>query len=99
MKVCQVASEPIINIAFSSTNLSDIEKASKLEKRDSYTYVFDNEFFMNGGRILGGIVFIVINYAFSPMAALQYIFIILGLFQILSSIIIKKLTAIKVTVD
>jgi MFS transporter, YQGE family, putative transporter len=96
MKVCQVIADPIINIAFTSTNLSDIEKASKIENRVSYTYVFDNEIFLTVGRILGGLVFIVINYAFSPMAALQYIFIILGVFQILSSILVKKLTAIKV---
>ncbi len=97
MKVCQVIAEPIINIAYASTNLSDIEKVSKTEKRVGYTYIFDNEIFMNLGRTLGGVLFIIINYAFSPMSALQYIFIILGLFQVLSSVLVKKLTAIRVT--
>lgn len=96
MKICQVIAEPIINIAYSSTNLSDIEKASKIENRVGYTYIFDNEIFMNIGRGVGGLLFIIINYALSPMAALQYIFIILGVFQVLSSVLIKKLTAIKV---
>lgn len=95
MKVFQVAAEPIINMAFSATNLSDIEKVSAMENRDSYSYVFDKEFFMNGGRILGGVVFIALNYLISPLAALQYIFIVLGLFQILSSFLIKKLNAVE----
>mgnify|MGYP006902088089 CR=1 FL=1 len=45
MKVFQVASEPIINMAFSATHLSDIEKVSIMENRDSYSYVFNNDFF------------------------------------------------------
>jgi MFS family permease len=93
MKIFQVTAEPIINVSYSSTNLSDIEKATAIEKRDSYTYVFDNELFMNGGRIFGGLIFIAINYLLSPIGALQYIFIILGLFQLITVYLIKKLTS------
>ncbi len=97
MKIFQVTAEPFINMAFAATNLSDIEKASKIENRDSYTYVFDNDIFMNFGRIFGGVCFLILNYLLSPIAALQYIFIILGLSQVFSSILIKKLTAIPVS--
>jgi YQGE family putative transporter len=97
MKICQVAAEPVINVAYASTKLSNFEKATKIENRDSYTYVFDNEVFVGVGRIMGGLVFISLNYWVSSIGALQYIFIILGLLQIITSLIIKKVTAIKVS--
>ncbi len=99
MKICQVIAEPVINVAYASTKLSNFEKASKIESRDSYTYVFDNEMFVGLGRILGGVVFIVLNYWVSPIGALQYVFIILGLLQIITALIIKKVTGIKVNTD
>lgn len=90
MKVMQVCSEPMINVSNSATNLSDIEKASKNENRDSYTYVFDNDIFVNLGRILGGAAFIFIELAYSPETALQYIFLVLGCLQIISAYLIRK---------
>ena len=96
MKASQLISEPLIIMSYAATNLSNIGKASKLENRDSYTYVFDNEITMNIGRIIGGLVFIAINFWVSPIGALQFIFIILGAIQIISSILVKKLTAVKV---
>jgi len=95
MKICQVTAEPVINVAYASTKLSNFEKASKIEDRDSYTYVFDNEIFVGIGRILGGVLFIMLNNYISPIGALQYVFVILGGLQIITSLIIKKVTAIK----
>jgi hypothetical protein len=96
MKISQVIAQPVVNTAFASTSLSDIGKSSAIEQRDSYTYVFDNELFMNIGRSIGGLLFIAMNYLISPTGALQYIFIIIGLFQILSAYLIKKLTNINI---
>ena len=97
MKIFQVAAEPIINVAFASTNLSDIEIASKSQHRDSYAYVFDNDIFMNLGRIAGGTLFILLNYLISPLGALKYVFIILGISQLVSAILIKRLNNVPVT--
>jgi len=96
MKITQVIAQPLVNTAFASTSMSDIGKSSAIEQRDSYTYIFDNELFMNIGRSIGGILFIALNYLISPTGALQYIFIIIGLFQIISAVLIKKLTNINI---
>ncbi len=96
MKISQVIAQPVVNTAFASTSMSDIGKSSAIEQRDSYAYVFDNELFMNIGRSIGGLLFIALNYLVSPTGALQYIFIIIGLFQILSALLIKKLTNINI---
>ncbi len=96
MKASQLIAEPLIIMSYSATCLSNIGKVSKIENRDSYTYVFDNEITMNLGRIIGGLVFIAINFWVSPIGALQFIFVILGATQIVSSILAKKLTAVKV---
>jgi YQGE family putative transporter len=97
MKIFQVSAEPIINVSFAATNLSDIEKASAIQKRDSYSYVFDNDIFMNTGRIAGGVLFLLLNYLLSPIQALQFIFIILGVFQLVSSVLVKKLNRVKLS--
>lgn len=60
MKVCQVIADPMIHSAFRATYLSSIEWSARVEKRDSYTFVMDNEYFMNGGRVFGGFVFLVL---------------------------------------
>jgi len=97
MKISQVTAEPVINMAYASTKLSDFEKAAAIENRDSYTYVFDNELFVGLGRIFSGILFITLNNLISSIGALQYVFIILGLLQIITALIIKKLTNVRIS--
>ena len=96
MKVCQVIADPMIHSSFRATYLSNIEKASIQEKRDSYTFIMDNEYFMNGGRIFGGLVFVLLTTYISKMIALQYTFIILALLQLISSYLIKKTARLSV---
>ena len=60
MKICQVVADPMVHSSFRATYLSSIEWSSEAEGRDSYTFVMDNEYFMNGGRIFGGLVFLVL---------------------------------------
>jgi YQGE family putative transporter len=60
MKVCQVVADPMIHSSFRATYLSSIEWSSEIEGKDSYTFVMDNEYFMNGGRIFGGLLFLVL---------------------------------------
>jgi YQGE family putative transporter len=67
MKISQVVADPMVHSAFRATYMSSCDKISVLENRDSYTYIMDNEYFMNGGRIFGGFVFLVITYLFYKM--------------------------------
>ncbi len=64
MKVSQVIADPMVHSAFRATYISSCGKMSVVEKRDSYSYIMDNEYFMNGGRIFGGFVFLVATYLF-----------------------------------
>jgi len=60
MKICQVIADPMVHSSFRATFLSSVEQSSLIEKRDSYSFVMDNEYFMNGGRVFGGVLFLVI---------------------------------------
>lgn len=64
MKISQVIADPMVHSAFRATYISSCDKMSVVEKRDSYSYIMDNEYFMNGGRIFGGFVFLVATYLF-----------------------------------
>lgn len=64
MKISQVVADPMVHSAFRATYISSCDKMSVIEKRDSYSYIMDNEYFMNGGRIFGGFIFVVTTYLF-----------------------------------
>jgi len=64
MKISQVVADPMVHSAFRATYISSCDKMSVVEKRDSYSYIMDNEYFMNGGRIFGGFVFLLTTYLF-----------------------------------
>lgn len=91
MKVGQVIADPMIHSSFRATFLTSIEKASKMENRDSYSFIMDNEYFMNGGRIFGGVVFLALTHLINDMVALKYTFIILALIQLVSALLVNKL--------
>lgn len=98
MKITQVIADPMIHSAFRATYLTSCEKASLIEKRDSYSYIMDNEYFMNGGRIFGGGIFIFITASISNIIALQYTFIILALIQLISAYLIEKLNKVELKI-
>lgn len=60
MKICQVVADPMIHSSYRATYLTSIEQSSLIEKKDSYSFVMDNEYFINGGRIFGGLLFLIL---------------------------------------
>ena len=96
IKAGQVIADPLIHTAYRATYLTSIEKSSKSEDRDSYTYIMDNEYFKNGGRIVAGAVFLIISRLIDDTGALGYIFPILAFILLISAYLIKKLTTIKI---
>lgn len=64
MKISQVIADPMVHSAYRATYISNCEKMSVIQNRDSYAYIMDNEYFMNGGRIFGGFVFLLTTYLF-----------------------------------
>ncbi len=96
MKIGQVIADPMIHSSFKATYLTSIEKMSFTENRNMYVYIMDNEYFLNGGRIFGSAVFLLIMQFMNHIVALKYIFIILALSQFVSALLIHKLTLFKV---
>lgn len=91
MKIGQVIADPMVHSSFRATFLSSIEKSSRDESKESYSFIMDNEYFMNGGRIFGGVVFLLLTHFISDMGALRYTFIILALIQLISAFLVNKL--------
>ena len=91
MKIGQVIADPMVHSSFRATFLSSIEKSTRDESKESYAFIMDNEYFMNGGRIFGGVVFLLLTYYISDIGALRFTFIILALIQLVSAILVNKL--------
>ena len=91
MKIGQVIADPMVHSSFRATFLSSIEKSARDESKESYAFIMDNEYFMNGGRIFGGVVFLLLTYYISDIGALRFTFIILALIQLISAILVNKL--------
>jgi len=91
MKVGQVIADPMVHSSFRATFLSSIEKSTLSEKKESYSFIMDNEYFMNGGRIFGGVVFLLLYKFVGDIGALRYTFIILALIQLVSALFVHKL--------
>ncbi|MFW5872583.1 MAG: MFS transporter [bacterium] len=91
MKVGQVIADPMVHSSFRATFLSSIEKSVRDENKESYSFLMDNEYFMNGGRIFGGLVFLLLTHYINDMGALRYTFIILALIQLVSAFLVNKL--------
>lgn len=91
MKVGQVIADPMVHSSFRATFLSSIEKSTRDESKESYAFIMDNEYFMNGGRIFGGVVFLLLTQLIDDIGALRYTFIILALIQLVSAYLVNKL--------
>lgn len=81
LKVFQVMADPLTHSSFRATMFTSVERAAHIEKRHPYTYMMDNEYFLNGGRIAGGGVFLLLNFLGSQEIALRYSLLILALMQ------------------
>ncbi len=91
MKISQVISDPIILTSHSATFLSSIEKSSFNEEKDSFSYIMDHEYFLNAGRILGGIIFLILVKFANDTIALRYSFIIFGAIMFVAASMVTKL--------
>ncbi|MFA7193615.1 MAG: MFS transporter [Candidatus Paceibacterota bacterium] len=69
-----VGAEPII-LAESEIEMSNNEK-------EEYSFIFDNEFFLNFGRVVGILVFVLLVYVFSQSFALKFGPLLVGLLQL-----------------
>lgn len=93
LKIFQIIADPLIHTAYRATWWSVIEKVSTIEKKSEYSYMLDTELFINIGRGIGGTILLIMLMAGIDInQGLRYIFLILGLLQFISYVLIKYLT-------
>lgn len=83
--VLYALSTPFVWIAISPIIFDALERVNKHKKSINYNYLFDIEVFTNSGRVMGAVVFLLLNQAVSVTTTLRFtplILIILRFFII-----------------
>lgn len=84
---CSALSQPLSWIAISSLNLDMIDKN---QHEHHYAYVCDQEIYLNGGRVVGIILFIAAVYFLSNEQALRYTPFFMAASQLLVLLLAKS---------
>ena len=82
---------PILDIAYFPIQLKVIDTLSEIETRNEFSYILNHEFGLFLGRFIGAGTFLVIAYFINADIALRYALLIIGIVQLLSIPIAKKL--------
>jgi len=81
---CLLLAKPLLDLAYYPIQLQVIDVVSRLEERNEYAYIFNHEFGLFTGRLLGCGLFLGIAYGWSGNAALKYALPVIALLQLLS---------------
>ena len=81
---CLILAKPLLDLAYYPIQLQVIDVVSRLEGRNEYAYIFNHEFGLFTGRLLGCGLFLGIAYGWSGNAALKYALPVIALLQLLS---------------
>lgn len=83
--------KPLMDLAYFPIQFKVIDIVSKIEKRGEFAYILNHEAGLYAGRFLGAGTFLVLAYAISTEIALRYAVIIIGLLQLCSIWVAKKI--------
>jgi len=81
---CLIVAKPLLDLAYYPIQLRVIDAVSQLEHRTEYAYIFNHEFGLFTGRLLGCGLFLALAYGWSGTAALKYALPVIALVQLLS---------------
>jgi len=87
-----VLGRPLMDLAYFPIQMRVIDYVSKVEGRNTFSYIFVHEFGLYLGRFIGLGLFIMFAYLISNVFALRYALVIIGLAQLLSIVIAKNIT-------
>lgn len=82
--MCLVFARPLLDMGYFPLQMRVIDYVSRKEKRNTYTYIFIHEAGLYLGRLFGCGLFILLAVTVSDMFALRYALLIIGLLQLLS---------------
>lgn len=81
---CLLLAKPLLDVAYYPIQMLVIDIVSKIEGRNQYAYIFNCEFALFLGRLLGCSLFIGIAFFVSDVAALKYALPLIAAIQLLS---------------
>ena len=82
--LCLVMARPLLDVAYFPIQLKVIDAVSKIEKRNEFTYIFNHEFGLYLGRLVGCGFFIAMTVLITEDFALKFALLIIAFFQLLS---------------
>lgn len=85
--------KPLMDLAYFPIQFRVIDIVSKIEQRGEFAYILNHEAGLYVGRFLGAGTFLVLAYAISTEIALRYAIVIIGLLQLSSIFVAKKIIA------
>ena len=83
--------KPLMDLAYFPIQFKVIDIVSRIEKRGEFAYILNHEAGLYTGRFLGAGTFLVLAYFVSTEAALRYAIIIIGLLQLCSLFVAKRI--------
>jgi YQGE family putative transporter len=86
-------SRPLHDIAYFPIQMQVIDTVSAIEKRNKFAYIFNQEFGFFIGRFAGCGLFILLANSVSDTFALRYALLIIGVVQMLSIWMAKRVLA------
>jgi YQGE family putative transporter len=88
--VCLLLGRPLHDIAYFPIQMQVIDTVSAIEKRNKFAYIFNQEFGFYIGRFGGCALFILLANKVSDTFALRYALLIIGVVQLLSIWMAKR---------
>lgn len=88
--ICLLLSRPLHDIAYFPIQMQVIDTVSAIEKRNKFAYIFNQEFGFFIGRFAGCGLFILLANSVSDTFALRYALLIIGVVQMLSIWMAKR---------
>jgi len=89
---CLLLAKPLLDLGYNPLELRVVDVVSGIEGRNVYAYLFNHEFGLFPGRLLGCGLFLAIAHWGSPNAALKYALLVVAAVHLLSIPIAGKLT-------
>lgn len=89
--LCKVLFQPLHDIGYFPIQMRVIDVVSKIEKRNEFTYIFNHEFGLFLGRLLGLGLFIALAQYVSESFALKYSLVIIAVTQLASIPVAKHI--------
>jgi YQGE family putative transporter len=89
--LCKVLFQPLHDIAYFPIQMRVIDVVSKIENRNEFAYIFNHEFGLFLGRLVGLGLFIVLASYVSEEFALKYSLIVIAVMQLASIPVAKHI--------